>query len=125
MEGQDVCLRYSAPFKQKVISEIESGKYSVSEAHRVYEVSTKSLYSWLRQFGKNHLINKTVRVEMKNEDDRIKRLEKEKQELESALAQAHLKIIALESTITVAGDLYNEDLKKKFAMPVSKEVSKK
>ena len=125
MAGQGQNLRYSLAFKQKVISEIEEGIYTISEASRVYKVSTKSIYNWLNEFGKDHLINRIVRVEMRDEADRIKALEKEKQELERALAQAHLKILALESTIESAEEKYKIDFKKKSGTKVATKASKK
>lgn len=123
IQGQNI--RYSSAFKQKVITEIESGIYTVLEAQRVYGVSDMSIYKWLRQFGKDHLINRTVRVEMRGEADRIKELEKEKQKLEAALAQAHLKIIVLESTIESAEELYKINIKKKSGTQVSGKAWKK
>lgn len=113
MLGQGQNIRYSLAFKQKVITEIAEGIYSISESSRVYKVSTKSIYNWLKGFGKDHLINRIVRIEMRDEADRIRELEKEKKELESALAQAQLKIITLESTIESAEELYKVDFKKK------------
>jgi len=112
-------------FKQKVISEIESGKYSLRQASKIYNVSDVSLYKWLKRFGKNHLIGKVVRIEMKGEADRIKQLEAEKKELESALAKAHLKIITLESTMEVAEEKYKIDFKKKIGLKGSKKAVKK
>ncbi len=49
---------------------------------------------------------------MKDEVSRIKQLEKEKKELESALAQAHLKLLAYESLIEVAEENLGIDIKK-------------
>ncbi|MFQ6611300.1 MAG: transposase [Fidelibacterota bacterium] len=125
MSGQAISYRYSESFKQKVISEIERGRYSIAQAVKVYGVSDRSLYTWLHKYGKNHLIGKIVKVEMKGEADRIKQLENEKKELESALAQAHLKIITLESTIECAEDIYKFDLKKKSGSGALKKVLKK
>ena len=125
MSGQGQNLRYSSAFKQKVIIEVEEGTYNISEASRVYKVSTKSIYKWLKELGKDHLINKIVRVQMRGEADRIKELEIEKQKLEAALAQAHLKIITLESTIESAEELYNIDFKKKSGTKASDSASKK
>ena len=125
MSGQGQNIRYSSAFKQKVIIEVEEGIYNISEASRVYKVSTKSIYKWLKEFGKGHLINKIVRVQMRGEADRIKELEREKQKLEAALAQAHLKIITLESTIESAEEMYNIDFKKKSGTKASDTVSQK
>jgi len=49
--------------------------------------------------GKNHLLNKIVRIELTDEVNMLKQKEKEKRELESAFAQAHLKIMSLELQI--------------------------
>ena len=122
MQGDLVSYRYSMAFKQKVIREIESGKYSLREASKIYSISDQSLYNWLRKLGKNHLIGKIVRIEMKGEADRIKQLEAEKKELESALAKAHLKIITLESTMEVAEEKYKIDFKKNSGLKGSKEA---
>lgn len=125
MSGQRQNYRYSLSFKQKLISEIESGIYTISDVQRVYGVSDMSIYKWLRQFGKDHLINRIVRVQMRGEADRIKELEKEKQKLETALAQAHLKIMVLESTIESAEEKYKIDFKKKSGTRVPVNASGK
>lgn len=96
-------VRYSSAFQQKVVSEIESGELSLPEAQRLYDIrGGQTIQKWIKKRGKNHLLSKVVRIEMKDEKDRVKELEKEKRALESALAHAQLKIIALESTLEVA-----------------------
>lgn len=49
---------------------------------------------------------------MPDETDQLKRLQKEKAELESALAKAHLKILSLESIIESAEEDLGIELKK-------------
>lgn len=49
---------------------------------------------------------------MPDEIDQLKRLQKEKAELESALAKAHLKILSLESIIESAEEDLGIELKK-------------
>ena len=113
----DVNKRYSGAFKQKVVTEIENGKFSVGEANRVYGISgTATVYNWLRRYGKGHLINKTVVVKMKNESDRIKQLEKEKRELEAALAKTQVRVVVLESVIDAAEQELKIDIKKKSGL---------
>jgi transposase len=119
-------LRYSLAFQQKVVSEIESGKLSYSEAQRLYGiVGCGTIPSWVKKFGKNHLLNKVVRIQMKDEKDTIKELKRQKRELESALAQEHLRNIVLEGLIEAAGEHYGVDLKKNFGEKASKKVSSK
>ena len=119
MSEERQIVRYSKAFKQKVVTEIELGKITIAQARKIYDIrGGHTIYDWLRIFGKNHLIAKVVRVETKNERDKIKELEQQRQQLESALAQAHLKIICLESTIDCAEEHFQIDIKKKFATNV-------
>lgn len=116
-KSQRIIRRYSIAFKQKVVSEIESGKLNVSRAQKLYDITgAQTIQNWIRKFGKNHLLNKVVRIEMKDEKDKLKQLEQRNQELESALAQAHLKMLRLESTIEAANEYYQVDLKKNLNM---------
>lgn len=115
--SQRIIRRYSMAFKQKVVSEIESGKLNVSQAQKLYDITgAQTIQNWICKFGKNHLLNKVVRIEMKDEKDKLKELEQRNQELESALAQAHLKMLRLESTIEAANEYYQVDLKKNLNM---------
>ena len=117
--------RYSLAFKQKVVSEIEAGKFSISQAKRIYDISARSIYKWLRELGKGHLIEKMVRIEMKDEKDKLKELEHKNQELESALAQAHLRLLMYECLVESVEAHYQIDVKKTFGSPVSKARSSK
>ncbi len=126
MSGPKKCYRYSLAFKQKVISEIESGHLTIAEARKIYDISgATTLYKWLRKFGKNHLINRVVRIEMKDEKDKIKELERQKRELESALAHEHLKNLCLEALIECVEEHYKVDVKKTFGQKASKKSPSK
>lgn len=99
MEGVNI-KRYSIAFKQSIVQQIESGIYSVADIIRLYEVSNASIHSWLNLYGKR--INKIVHIQTLSEMDplqkafeEIKQLKDYSRDLESALAQAHLKILAL------------------------------
>lgn len=120
MVNQRRMLRYSKAFKQKVVTEIESGHVSISQARKIYDIAGGgTIQNWLRFFGKGHLLNTIVRIEMKDEHDHIKELERQKQALESALAKAHLKILSLETMIDVAEEHYRIDIKKNSAITAS------
>ena len=111
--------RYSDAFKRKVIEEIEEGRLNKAEAREKYGVRGQStIHYWLRRFGKSHLFNRIVRIEMPTENnpqDIIKQLKSEKQQLESALAQSQLKVIALESLVEVAEEQFGIEIKKNLA----------
>lgn len=113
-EGRRI-LRYSLAFKQKVVKEIEEGKLSISESKKLYNIKGGgTLQGWIKKMGKNHLLNKVVKVALTDEVNILKQTEKEKQELETALAQAHLRILSLEKILEIAGRNYGEDIKKKY-----------
>jgi transposase-like protein len=132
-EIQRTIKRYSISFKQKVVSEIESGKLTKSEASKLYGLGgSTTVEKWIRQLGKLHLLNKIVRIELKDEVSKLKELEKQKRALESALAQAQLKLIVYETIIDVAEEELGVDLKKNLppgslskAVKEAKELKRK
>ncbi len=125
MSKKGTLYRYSEAFKKKVVNEIENGKLTIAEAKILYDIGgQRTIYLWIKKLGKSHLINKVIHIQMKDEVNKIKELEKQKRELESALANAHLKIITLESTITVLSEREGKALKKKNATKLYNSVVK-
>jgi transposase-like protein len=126
MPGERIFYRYSLAFKQKVVSEVERGKMNFEQARRIYDIGgTTTIQKWVKKFGKNHLLGKVVRIEMKDEKDKTKELERQKNELESALAQAHLKTLSLEALIESVEEHYKIDVKKNFGGRAFKKSSSK
>jgi transposase-like protein len=122
MPEQRSVIRYSPAFKRKVVEEIESRKFAIGEARRIYDIKgSETINRWLKKYGREHLLNRVIRVEMKDEKDKLKELERQKRELESALAQAHLKILSLETMIDIAEERFDIKIKKKSDMPASKK----
>ena len=112
--GTGLSKRYSQAFKQQVVSEIESGIYTISQAQHLYRIGSNStIRNWLRQFGKNHLLSQRVHIQTTEEVNQLKQLASDKQRLESALADAHLKIVTLESQLCQAETQFGIDMKKK------------
>jgi transposase-like protein len=118
--GKVIC-RYSEAFKRSVVAEIESGRYTVLEAANVHQIHFTSVYGWMKKLCSPDTQTRIVRIQMPTERDRIKELEKEKRALESALAQAHMKIILLESTVEVLEEKAGVRGKKKTDTPSSSE----
>ena len=127
MSGQ--VIRYSTAFKLKVVNEIESGQYTIAQAARVYDIKgADTIQAWIRKLGKNHLLNQVVRVQMKDEKDKIKELKNQIKALERALAQAQVDNICWKSLVEVIDEKYGIDSKKNFGskLPVElQEVLKK
>ena len=126
MKNRQPKVSYSLAFKQKVVKEIENGILTKSEAGRLYNINgSTTINKWLKQLGKSHLINKVIHIETKDEMNKLKELERQNRELESALAKSQLKILALESTIEVLEESRGEKLKKKSDIKSSGVSSKK
>ena len=113
--------RYSEAFKLQVIGELESGKLkSRCEARRKYGIlGNATIAKWLKKYGKNHLLPGVLRMEMPNEADRVKELQKEVLRLKHALADAHMDVVLNESWLKIACQEFGgqdfEEFKKKLA----------
>lgn len=117
---QKVTIRYSISFKQKIVKEIEEEGLGITEAAKRYGIKGGStIQKWIKQLGKNHLLNKIIRVEMKGEKDRVKELEKEVAKLKQALADAYLAKDCAEKIIELANREFQTDLKKNFGQKES------
>lgn len=120
-----VIIRYSISFKQKVVKDIEEGGLGLAETARRYGINGgQTIQKWIKQFGKNHLLNKVIRVEMKGEKDRTKQLEEEIKKLKLALADSLLAQRCLEVVIDEANKEYKTDLKKSFGDAASANSTK-
>jgi transposase-like protein len=123
---QKTTIRYSISFKQKVVKEIEEEGLDLSAAARRYGIKGGlTIHNWIKKFGKNHLLNKIVRVEMKGEKDRVKELEAEIKKLKIALADKTMEKDVLETLIDIVNEHYETDVKKNLGQKRSGEVMNK
>ena len=84
---------------------------TIHQAQQRYRIGSHGTIS--NSVGQDSSISPTGRIETADEVDSLKQLVADKQHLESALAQAHLKIATLESQLSQAEQLYGVDIKKK------------
>ncbi len=85
-------IRYSEAFKLQVVRDMEQGRFAnVGAAGRAYGVKgAETVAHWIRQYGKDHLLQKAIRVMKADEQAEVKALRKRVRELERALADAHI-----------------------------------
>ena len=82
-------LKYSESFKQTVVRAIEQGEIdNCFQAQQKYGLGCGTVETWVRKYGKNHLIGKVIRVETPDEQNELKRLKQRVQLLERTLADA-------------------------------------
>ena len=85
---QGTTRRYSISFRQMVVREIEEGA-CIEFVKKKYGIGGGgTVQNWIVRFGKNHLLNKVVRIETMNEKDQIKELQKQLRETKAALADS-------------------------------------
>jgi transposase-like protein len=106
---------YSNQIKKQTVTDIESGKCSVSQAQRELSVSNQTIYNWIYRYSRYLHKNKVLVVEEKSEAYRSKELEKKIKDLEAALGRKQLEVEILNKIIDLAGDEYKADLKKNFS----------
>jgi transposase-like protein len=117
--------RYSISFKRLIVEELENGS-TYQELRKKYDIKGgETIQKWVRSFGRNHLLNKTVRIETLDEKKRLKELEAEVKRLKSALADSVVATHMLENLIQVANEEYNTDIKKNFGKKLFPDEGKK
>ena len=118
---QHVSMSYSTAFKLKVVEEIESGKFSINEARKIYDIGgSHTISKWMVNFGKSHLLSKVVRVEMKDEKDKLKELQERVRKLEKLLADKELDNLMNEAFLEILAEDNGIDLEE-FKKKADKE----
>ena len=118
--------RYSDCFKLSVVTEIEKNGLTIQEARLKYGIKGgETIQKWLVKYGKNHLLNKVVRVETKDERNELKRLRNENKNLKIAYAELAIDHKLSEKTLEKADEMMGLDLKKKYEQALSQKSKKK
>lgn len=107
--------RYSEELKRKVVEEVESGKLSQAEATRQYKLRKGAIWDWIQVYGSIEAKPRIIEVVMSDQKEKI-------QELQQALAEAHLKLRIYDKMIECANEEYKIDLKKNFGTKASEEL---
>jgi len=86
---------YSESFKQHVVMEIEAGKFtSFNAARKAYNIGGgKTITEWVKKYGKEHLLPRTIRVTKANEKSEIQKLRKRVKELERAVSDSRIEVL--------------------------------
>lgn len=112
--------RYSEEFKKALVSDFESGKYSVLQLERLHGVSNPQIYDWIYKYSTFNEQGYRIVEKKSSTQSKVKELEKRVKELEAALGRKQIKIDYLETMMEVAKDELDIDIKKNFGTPRSK-----
>lgn len=105
---------FSENFKKEKVKELESGVTKVDDLCRQYEVSTTSVYKWLKLYGSKGKTAERMIVESLSDTQELLRLKMQVADLERMIGQKQILIDFKDKMIELAEETYGVDIKKKF-----------
>ena len=123
---------YSMSFKLGVVSEIETGLISTTDAKKKYGIQSRStVVSWLRKYGTFDWENQTTSNMPKSKEQRlmeleakVKLLERQKATLEDQVERSDKKAIIFDMMIDIAEKEYNISIRKNSSPEQSISIEK-
>ncbi len=106
--------RYSMAFKMQVVREYEEGASIYSLIKKYGIGSYKTIKRWIGQYGRAGLRTEVMVIQTKEDQIEFKAMKERIAELEAALAEAVLENRMLNTTLTVASEALEMDIKKNF-----------
>lgn len=111
---------YPLSLKLQIVSEIEQGKLSTTQATKTYGIQCrKTVVKWLRKYGnfdwenQNPLVmSKTPEQKLLELEQKVRLLEKQKKQLEHQIIQSDKKVILFDMMIDLAEKEYNIPIRK-------------
>lgn len=117
--------RYSEEFKQQLVSEFESGQFSVPQLEKLHGVDHNNIYKWIYKYSTFNEKGYCIVEHKKSSHQKLKALEDRIKELEATLGRKQIMIDYLEEMIKVAKEELDIDIKKNYSTPQSKGLAKK
>jgi len=112
--GKQKIKRYSMAFKMQVVREYEEGAsiYSLTKKYGIGSYGT--IKRWIGRYGRAGLRTEVVVIQTKEDQFEYKAMKKRVADLEAALAAAVLENRMLNTTLEVASEALEMDIKKNF-----------
>jgi transposase len=106
---------FSEDCKKQTVKDIESGKCTVLQASREYDINPQTVYNWLYKHSRYLKKNSIIVVENQSEQYKRKELEQKIKDYEAALGRKQMEIDLLNKLIDLANEEYHTDLKKNIS----------
>jgi|SRR5690606_7592076 len=116
--------QFSDDFKKQIVSEYESGKFSVPQLEKLHGICHQSIYGWIYKFSTFNEKGYRVVEKKDSSTNKVKELEKKIKELEQIVGRKQIMVDYLETMIEVAKDELNIDIKKNFSTQPSPDSIK-
>lgn len=126
-KGRKETVRYSDCFKLSIVEEIERNGLSIENCRRKYGIGgSTTIQKWLKKYGKDHLLNKIVRVETIDEIGELQALKKELKALKEAFAETTLENKVYKTYFQILGQEtgMGDEIKKKLEQELLKYFPK-
>lgn len=104
--------RFSEDFKKEQVMLIESGKTTLGEVSKLYQVKRDSVKRWLISYGKKEVPGKIL-ISNGKEFDRIRELEKENKSLMEVIGKQQVELIYKNELIRLSKEKLGDDFEKK------------
>lgn len=116
--------KYSEEFKRTIVSDFESGKFSVVQLEKLHGINNGLIYRWIYKFSNFNEKGYRIVEHKSSSQKKVKDLENKIKELEAALGRKQIMIDYLETMMEVAKEELDIDIKKNYATPPSKSSKK-
>jgi len=110
---------FSVEFKKEKSRLLVTGKLSIKDACKLYEVSRTTLYKWIYLYTQVEKGVKTV-VQMDSEEYRTKELLGKVAELERIIGQKQIELDYMHKLVEISSEEVGYDIKKKAVQILSK-----
>ncbi|MFA0963249.1 transposase [Roseivirga sp. BDSF3-8] len=104
---------FSESFKRDKVRMYETGKMSVSQLSKTYQVSETSIYKWIDRFRSTPASERIV-VETESDYLQVVELQERMVKMERLIGNQQMMIDYQQSVIAAAKQHYGEDIEKKF-----------
>ncbi|WP_255673757.1 transposase [Mangrovimonas futianensis] len=82
-KNDKVIRRFSESFKLKILDELTTEKLNKNQLGKLYGINPTTINEWIRKYERKDLMNTRIKVETKDEITRIKKLQKEIEQLKT------------------------------------------
>lgn len=104
---------FSEAFKREKVELIDQGKLSVKELSKIYEVSDRAVYNWLKKFSK-YPSGERIVIEKISEAKKTLELFNQVRNLEQALGRKQLELDYYKEVVNIISEEEGEDVVKKY-----------
>ncbi|MGC9341264.1 MAG: transposase [Bacteroidales bacterium] len=104
---------FSAAFKKEKVALLDSGKISVTELSKLYNVTRPAIYKWKKKYSKLEKSERIVVEKISEEKKNIELLNRIK-DLEQIIGQKQIELDYYKTVIEVINEKEGDDILKKY-----------